>query len=317
MPTLQTNISLSDFSNFKIGGNARYFIEVFSIQDLIEGLKKWHEISKGFPKEQKRIFVLGGGTNILFSDDGFDGLVIKDSIDQISLQDDLVTVGAGTSMESLLNFCIENSLSGLEWAGGLPGTVGGSVRGNAGAYNGETKDTVFEVESINLDTLETIKRNKNECKFNYRTSIFKKSAVNEIITYIKFKLIRESKEDIKNLIEDKINKRKLRHPLEYPNVGSIFKNVPIEKFPKEILNELKQYIKDDPFPVIPTAKLTFLAGLCAKRIGDAQVSQKHTNFIVNLGSAKAKDVKKLIKIIQNVVKQKFNVNLELEVMFVD
>ncbi len=317
MPKIQSNIPLKNFSNFKIGGNAKYFLEVKSVEELIAGLRKWQEISKDFPKEEKKIFVLGSATNVLFSDNGFDGLVIKNSIEKIEKKDDVVTIGAGVLVSNLLDFCIDNSLSGLEWAGGLPGTVGGAVRGNAGAYSGETKDNVLEVESINLKTLETKKRSKDECEFDYRASIFKNKATDEIITFISFKLANGSKNEIRRLIEDKKERRKLRHPLEYPNIGSIFKNVPVDKFAPEKLENLSQYIKDDPFPVIPTAKLTFLSGLCGKRIGDAIVSEKHTNFIVNLGNAKAKDVKELIKIIQEAVKQEFGVDLEPEVMFID
>ena len=191
------------------------------------------------------------------------------------------------------------------------------MRGNAGAYGGETKDNISEVESLNMDTLEIKKRSKKECEFDYRTSIFKIKALNEIITFIKFDVVTKDQEEIRASIEDKINKRKQRHPLDYPNVGSIFKNVAVEKFSKDSLKELSQYIKNDPFPVIPTAKLTFLSGLSGKTVGDAQLSTKHTNFIVNLGNAKSTDVKKLIQIIQKAVMERFGVELEIEIMFVD
>src|SRR3972149_7471538 len=180
MTNFQRNVSLKDYSNFKIGGNADYFIEVSNINDLINGLKKWQEISKGFESIEKKVFVLGSGTNVLFSDKGLKGLVIKNSINDISKIGNIVRVGAGTLLSELLNFCIENNLSGLEWAGGLPGTVGGAVRGNAGAYNGETKDKIIDVESIDLDSLEVKKREKERLGFDYRISIFKKSAQNEI-----------------------------------------------------------------------------------------------------------------------------------------
>ncbi|MBI3984560.1 MAG: UDP-N-acetylmuramate dehydrogenase [Candidatus Levybacteria bacterium] len=316
MFVIQQNISLKDYSNFKIGGKARYFLEVKSVNDILEGVRKWREtdIESNF---QRKYFVLGGGTNVLFNDAGFDGLVIKNSIDEIRMEEDLLVVGAGVLMSKLLDYCVENSLSGLEWAGGLPGTVGGAVRGNAGAYRGETKDKIVEVDSVNLDTLEQKTRTYDQCQFDYRTSIFKTTAANEVITYIKFKLTKGKKEEIESLIEDKKTKRKLRHPLEYPNVGSIFKNVPIGKFTKEQIKQLSQYVKDDPFAVIPTAKINFLAGLSGKRVGDAKLSEKHTNFIVNLGNAKAEDVKKLIEIIIKVVREKFGIELEPEVMFVD
>lgn len=318
MVKLQENISLKDYSNFKIGGNAKYFLEVFSKKDLLGGLKLWQEISKDFSENKKEIFVLGGGTNILFSDDGFDGLVVKNSIDSILSKDNIVTVAAGTSFDKLLKFCIQNSLSGLEWAGGLPGTVGGAVRGNAGAYQGDTKENVIEVESINLKNAQVKTRSKDECLFDYRISIFKAGiGKDEIITFIKFNLVKGDKELIREKIQEKINARNLRHPLEYPNLGSIFKNVPIQSFNKEQMKDLTQYIKNDPFPVIPTAKINFLSGLLGKRVGDAQLSEKHTNFIINLGNAKSTQVHQLIDLIKQAVKEKFNINLEEEIMFVN
>jgi UDP-N-acetylmuramate dehydrogenase len=254
----------------------------------------------------------------VFNDKGFNGLVILDSINELGLDGEMVTVAAGTMLTTLLELCIDNSLSGLEWAGGLPGTVGGAVRGNAGAYGGETKDNVVEVESINLNTLEKMTRSKDQCNFSYRSSIYKLGeGENEIITRIKFMLKKGNKDEIKKLTQEKINARILRHPLAYPNVGSIFKNVEVEKFSQGQMRDLSVFIKNDPFPVIPTAKINFLAGLSGTRVGDAQLSTKHTNFIINLGNAKSQDVKKLIKIIKKTVKEKFNVDLEEEVMFVD
>jgi len=311
---IRQNVSLKDYSNFKIGGQALYFLEVFSKEELIEGLKEWKKISANLSTD--KIFILGGGTNILFSDLGFAGLVIKNSIGGIKASNGVIEIGGGALVSELLNFCIENSLSGFEWAGGLPGTIGGAVRGNAGAFNGETKDNVLDVESVNLKTLETKTRNNKDCNFSYRMSTFKINAKNEIITKVKFKFETGEKQEIKNSIQEKIDHRLSRHPLEYPNVGSIFKNVPYVSFSRKLQEELKQYIKNDPFPVIPTAKLNFLAGLSGKRVGDAQLSKKHTNFIVNLGNAKAEDVKKLMQIIKETVKQKFRISLEEEIMLV-
>lgn len=317
MSKIQQDIPLSSYSNFKIGGLAKYFLEVFSKEDLIEGLKEWHEISKDLPAG-RQVFVLGGGTNVVFSDNLFNGLVIKNSINLLEKNGEEVTVGAGVLFSKLTDFCIDNSLSGLEWAGGLPGTVGGAVRGNAGAYGGETKDNILEVKSIDLNTLTEKTRTGEDCYFNYRTSVFKiGDGENEIITIIKLNLKAGNKEEIKKLTQEKIDARIKRHPLEYPNVGSIFKNVPVEKFTQAQMEELSQYIKNDPFPVVPTAKINFLTGLSGKRVGDAQLSEKHTNFIVNLGNATSKDVHELIKIIKDEVYQKFNINLEEEVMFVD
>lgn len=317
MIKIQKDVLLSNHSNFKIGGPAKYFLEVFSKSDLLEGLRQWKEISKNL-SVGSHIFVLGSGTNVLFSDDGFNGLIIKNSIVKISKVNETVSVGAGTLVSDFLKFCIDNSLSGFEWAGGLPGTIGGAVRGNAGAYGGETRDNITEVESIGLNSLEEKVRTAKACEFGYRTSVFKTGVgENEIIVSVKLKLSTTDKTKIEAIVSEKINSRKLRHPLEYPNVGSIFKNVSVEKFTEDQAKELSQYVKNDPFPVIPTAKLNFLAGLCGKRVGDAQVSEKHTNFIVNLGNATSKDVHELINIVKQAVREKFNVDLEEEVMFVN
>ena len=310
------DVSLKNFSNYKIGGNASYFFEAKTRDEIIEAIQQWNIISKDFQEELKKVFVLGAGTNILFSDQGFDGLVIKNSILGIEKNNNNVLVKAGESMSGLLNFCIENSLSGLEWAGGLPGSVGGAVRGNAGSFGGETKDNLLEVESLNLKTLQTVKRNNKDCLLSYRNSIFKQSAKDEVIISISFKLDLGVKEDIEKKTNEKVEYRKNKHPLEYPNIGSIFKNVPVENIPDKFKKELSQYIKDDPFPVIPSAKLIFLAGLNGKRVGNVMVSEKHTNFIVNLGNGKASEVSELIKLIKQKIHESFGILLEEEIMYV-
>lgn len=316
MSRLQREVSLKDFSNYKIGGQALYFLDVKTEEDLVEGLKEWQEIAEILAEDARKIFVLGGGTNILFSDNGFTGLVIKNSLDSITLNGDEVLVGAGTLFSKLNDFCIENSLSGLEWAGGMPGTVGGAVRGNAGAFGGETKDNVLKVTSLNLLSLQIIERNNRDCEFSYRSSVFKTKALDEVIMSAVFSLKKGEKEEIIKQINEKIEFRKVKHPLENPNAGSVFKNVPFENIPQEFKNELLQYVKNDPIQVVPAAKIIFLAGLKGKRVGDAAVSDKHTNFIINLGNATAKDVLELIEIIKNEVKLKYGVTLEEEIMTV-
>ena len=310
------NVSLKEYSNYKIGGNASYFLEVKTKEELIAGIKVWKETSAGFSNSKKKIFVLGNGTNILFSDNDFEGLIIKIALEGIEKIGNEVFVASGTKFSDLCDFCINNSLSGFEWAGGLPGTVGGAIRGNAGAFGGETKDIILQVLSLNLDDLKIVRREVKDCEFSYRFSVFKDNATNEVILSAVFALKNGNKEEIQKLTNEKISYRRQKHPLEYPNIGSIFKNVAVEKFSKEQMQELSQFVKDDPFPVIPAAKLIFLTGLRGKRVGDAQISEKHTNYIVNLGNAKAKEVLELINIIKKEIKEKFKINLEEEVMYV-
>ena len=308
---IKKDIPLKLYSNFKIGGPAKFFAIAQNLEELSQILKDSKNLT---PK----VFVFGGGTNILFSDNGFDGIAIKVDIKSIEANAQSIRVGAGVLVSELLEFCIANSLSGLEWAGGLPGTVGGAVRGNAGAYNGEIKDKILEVESLDINALNTLERNKEECKFGYRISIFKKDLEGkEVITYVTFQLQKGNKEEIQSLIEDKINKRKLRHPLEYPNLGSTFQNVPVNKFSEKQMEQLTQYIKNYPFPLIPAAKLNFLAGLSGTRVGDAELSKKHTNFIINLGNAKAEEVKKLITLVKAKIKNLYNVELEEEICYLN
>lgn len=311
--TLQRNVSLKEYSNYKIGGLASYFIKVSSIDDLKNGLSAFYD--EVGAKDRLPVFILGSGTNVLIDDKGFNGLVIKDEIKLIEQNKDLLKFGAGNLIEELTNFCIENSLSGLEWAGGLPGTVGGAVRGNAGAFKGETKDSVVWVWSFNLETFEERKRSSEECEFNYRTSVFKTKAKNEMIISVEFKLQKGDKETIKKLTQEKVDYRVQRHPLEYPNIGSTFKNIPLEKVPKDVIEEFKESIKNDPFPILPAAKLLAMANLKGKREEDAMISPKHPNFIVNTGNASSQDVRKLVAYAKDVIKDKYNVSLEEEIMF--
>lgn len=317
MSSISRNVPLSSYSSFRIGGSARYFAKAESTEDLKEILKKWKEISANFSESEKKIIVIGGGTNLLIGDAGYSGLVILNSIEFIKNENGVLSVGAGVTIEKLLFFCIENSLSGLEWAGGLPGTLGGAVRGNAGAFGGEIKDVVVRVESVDKKTFETTKRENNECKFGYRDSIFK-SDKGEIIVGIELKLIHEEKEEIERLIDEKIEYRNKKHPRlsEFPNIGSTFKNIPAEKLSKKVLEEFKEKIKTDPFPVLPSVKLISGAGLTNKRVGGIMVSDIHPNYLVNIGNGKSDEVLELISEIKKAVLAKYGVELEEEITII-
>ncbi|MBI2195532.1 MAG: UDP-N-acetylmuramate dehydrogenase [Candidatus Levybacteria bacterium] len=318
MSLIQENVPLREYSSFKIGGNAKYFLEVSSKEELVEGLKEWRELSSSFPESDRRIFIIGGGTNLLVSDNGFSGLAIHVNIKFIKIAGEVAKTGAGNLIPQLLDTCIKNSLSGLEWAGGLPGTVGGAVRGNAGAFGGETKDNVLEVESLDINTLGQKTRKNAQCKFAYRDSVYKSGeGKDEIIISASFGLKYGDMEEIRSATQEKINYREAKHPLHLPNAGSIFKNVNVEDAPGSVISEFESSIKNDPFPVIPTAKLLIRAGLQGKKVGGAQVSQQHPNFIVNIGNARSSDVKDLIELEKEAVKQRLGVDLEVEVMFVE
>jgi len=305
----QENIPLSKHGSYKIGGPARFFFEAVTREEVAEAVRQ--------AKEQNvPVFILGGGTNLLISDAGFDGLVLKISLRELRVDGKDIYAEAGVLMNELLDFAAAKGLTGLEWAGGLPGTVGGAIRGNAGAFSGETKDSVIEVESFDADTIEFKKRSNDECRFGYRASVFKEGGGREVILGATFRFATGDPETIRNLTKEKIDYRNTRHPMEYPNIGSIFKNVPFEQFKKETKLSTdalgKLPVKNDPFPVVPSAYLISEANLKGRRHGNAVVSPKHPNFIVNEGGAMSADVEELIKQVKMAVREMFGVTLEEE-----
>ena len=318
----QENISLSRYSSYKIGGPARYFFEAKSIEEIIKAVNRARQM-------KLPVFILGGGTNILFSDEGFDGLILKPNIQFIKRENNILRVGSGVSITQLLNYSINKNLSGLEWAAGIPGTLGGAIRGNAGAFGGEMKDIIEEVISLDLSKRQPkiIKRKNKECQFNYRHSIFKKTK-KEIILEAKLVLKKGDKKLIEETVQRNINYRLKNQPLDYPSAGSVFKNVPLAQINTDykqinadnisVNQRTYQYlsafpIKTDPFPIIPAAYLISEAGLKGVSFGGAMISPKHPNFIVNVLNATAHDVKTLILLAKNEVYKKFKIKLEEEI----
>lgn len=303
---VQKNIPLKNYSTFKIGGSAKYFVkvsDVFGIKESILWVKK-----KDIP-----FFFLGGGSNVLFADGGYNGLIIKIENLGIKFEENNIVVDAGVPFLKLVLSAKEKSLSGLEWAAGIPGTVGGAIFGNAGAFGGEAKDNIKEIVTFDINTLKEKKFKNKDCQFSYRNSIFKKTKKYVLISAT-FSLEKGNKEKIGEEIKKNIIYRKNHHPLDFPSAGSIFKNVKIkeESFFKRF-PEFKQFEKTKE---IPAAYLIYLEGLKGKSFGGAKISGKHTNFIVNSGSAKSKDVISLIDFVKNKIKNKFNINLETEIIFV-
>ena len=258
---LQKLIPLSQFSNYKIGGPAEYFYEFKNKDDIRLAIDEYKRIDP----ELVNVFILGEGTNILFSDEGFNGLILKNSIKSINYDKGILVVSSGVLFSDLNDFAIKNSIRGFEWSGGLPGSVGGAVRGNAGAHGGETKDNIVEVVSFDYKKQETVVRSDKDCLFDYRNSIFKSGeAASEIILSAKFRVDEGVSEKIQEETNKKIEFRKERHPLEYPNLGSTFKNIPVEKVSTEILDEFRASIKKDPFFVLPAVKLIVGANLVSR-----------------------------------------------------
>ena len=306
LPQVEKNVVLAPLTTFKIGGPAQYLFEAKTTEDIKEAIGAATKIGMPF-------FILAGGSNILVSDEGFKGLVIVIKNTDWSIDGMKVHAGAGVSVSTLVTETGKRGLSGLEWAGGLPGSVGGAIRGNAGAFGGETKDNLIEVEILDENNKVRMISNK-ECEFGYRTSVFKKK--NWIILSATFKLKEGDTEEIKNVAAKNIEYREKRHPLEYANAGSMFKNCDVKNIPSEIQEQFKDVIKVDPFSVLPTAALIDAAGLKGMKEGQAQVSEKHPNYIVNLRGATAKDVLSLVKKVKTVIKDKYGVELQEEVQYI-
>ena len=303
LPGLKKNVSLKNYTTFKIGGPAKYFFETKNKKDLIKAILVAK--SKKLP-----FFILGGGSNLLVSDEGFRGLVIKILFSKSYFLNSQISAEAGTILAELLSATLNTGLTGLEWAAGIPGTVGGAIYGNAGAFKKSMKDitktvTVLEIKNqkSNIKNL----RNK-DCKFCYRNSIFKQKK-NLIILSATLQLKKGNKLKIEKRIKEYLNYRKETQPLNFPSAGSVFKN------PKNFsAGELGEEDKSSSLS-FAAARLIEECGLKGKRIGNVKISEKHANFIVNLGGGKAKDVKKLINLAKKKVKEKFGITLEEEICY--
>ncbi len=308
LPGIQKNVSLKDYTTYKIGGPAKYFFVAKSKDNLLKALK----ISK---KLKFPIFILGGGSNLLISDKGFKGLVIKIDITDINFQKNEALVGAGVNLTKLAYLSAKMGFSGLEWSAGIPGTVGGAIYGHAQAFGIKISSSVSSVEAIDARTFKFKNFSKKHCKFSLKNSIFKKNK-NLVIVSAVLEFKKGKVKEIKNKIDEFLTYRTTRHPIKFSSAGSTFVNPEskiknkklLEKFP-----ELEEYNKKG---TIPAGYLIAKCGLAGKKSGDAQISEKHANFIINLGCAKAKDVLFLLSLAKKKVKKTFGVDLQIEVQFV-
>ena len=284
-----TNEKLSPYSTFQIGGPADFFYKLENPQDLIPLFQ--------FAKKKKiPYFIMGGGSNVLFDDQGFRGLIIKIDNKNISLAPGpknsvFVTADAGVSIAALLDFSVKNNLSGLEKWVGLPGTVGGAVYGNAGCNGLETSEILTEAEVVNEKNARIRKVKNNYFNFKYRQSKLK--TTKEIVLSATFKLEKRtiSAEEQKKMMSEIRQSRIAKQPFG-SSTGSFFKN---------------------PSKIKPAGLLIEQAELKGKTIGKAQISTKHGNFLVNLGGATAQDVLKLARFARQTIKRKFGLTLKEEV----
>jgi len=305
---VRENVSLAPFTTFKVGGPAEYFFIAKTKEDLIEAVK-------AAQKESLPFFVLGGGSNLLVSDEGYKGLVVKLEISDIRCKNNEIYAGAGAELKDVVKCSLDNSLTGLEWASGIPGTVGGAIYGNAGAFGSFIEDVIKNVRALDTNELKTRDFPRESCEFSWKGSVFKDKK-NLIILAATLILEKGNKKDIEAKIGENINYRKEKHPLDYPSAGCIFKNVKSQISNSELLKEFPEIEEFNKKGYIPAGFLVEKSGLKSKKIGGAQISEKHANFIINTGDAQAKDIMNLIKLVKHEVKDRFGVGLEEEVRYI-
>ena len=279
------NVQMKKYTSFKIGGEAEVLIKISTLEELTK-------IIKYIKQKNIQTFILGNGSNLLVSDEGIKGIVLKIEIKKLEIEEInnkfKITVGAGVKLGELAQKLANKEISGFEFASGIPGTIGGAIRMNAGAYGSEMKDIVKTVTYIDRNG-EIHKINNEQAKFEYRNSMF---ANNEyIIVETELELNKGNKEEIQAKMQEYANFRKEKQPIEYPSAGSTFKR-PEGYFAGKLIQD---------------------AGLRGFQVGGAQVSEKHCGFVINKDQATASDVMNLMNQVSDKVYEEFGVRLQPEV----
>ena len=305
---IKENVELAPYTTFKVGGPARFFAEVKSEEDLIGALD--------FAKQnQARVFFLSGGSNVLFSDEGFDGLVILNKIAskinfRKSFWRNIVSADAGIELKRFLEFLQMAGLSGYEKLYGVPGSLSGAIRGNAGAFGVEIKDHLLSVRALNTQTLERKVFKKKELNFAYRHSFFKENPEWFVLS-ADFALKASDAEEIKSKMEKILQEREKRQLQNIKSVGSFFKNPKAPKEVQELFEKEKGVAAREGR--VPAGWLIEKVGLKGKRLAYARVSDSSANYLINDGFAKSKDILELAELVKSEVKEKFGILLEEEV----
>lgn len=282
---IKYNEEMKNYTSFKIGGPADCLIKIDNTEDLKEVLNLAQE-------KQIPLTILGNGSNVLISDKGIEGITLIIKIEKLEIEENgdkiKVIVGAGEKNAKIARIFLNQDISGFEEISGIPGTIGGAIRMNAGAHGKEMKDIVKKVKAISYNG-EQKEFTNEEMKFEYRRSMLKDERY--IVTEVELELTKGKKEEIQAKMEEYKTFRKEKQPIEYPSAGSTFK-------------------RGEDFI---TAKLIDEAGLKGYSVGDAEVSTKHAGFVINKGNATSEDVLKLVKYVQEKVYEKFSKKIELEV----
>lgn len=312
---------LSEVLYYRIGGAARYLLEARSRDDVLEALD--------FVRANAidRLVVVGLGSNLLFPDGLFDGAVLRIAAEgdpQIQEKGEgLVQAFAGEELDTLINFGFEKGCVGLQWAGGLPGTVGAAVRGNVGAFGGELKDVLDQAEvlAIGGSGAETLTLSNAGLGFSYRDSLVKRNR-GMVVLSATFRLQKAPGQDLaqaQKLYRSNIEYRHRNHPMEYPTCGSVFKNIERRDEVERILAvwpDVRESVEGRWHGKVSMGYIVHRFGLSGYQMGEAQISTKHNNFIVNLGSARFSDVYGLIETVKTKFSEAFGFLPEAEVEIV-
>jgi UDP-N-acetylmuramate dehydrogenase len=295
-------------TTFRIGGSAKSYVEVATREELVEALR-WGS------KHGQQCLIMGGGSNILAADKGVDGLVVKIANNDLTLKGSRLQCGAGTTLAKAMITANGNGLSGLEWAIGIPGTVGGAVRGNAGACGGHIGSSVETVEIYNMVRGNFEHLSGKDCLFRYRGSAFTDDK-NLVVWNADLKLEQKDPEEIKRLVASNLGLRQQTQP-KLPSAGSVFKNISLEKLKQENENlaGMAERLGKTNHGLVAAGWIVDLLGFKGRTIGGAKISLEHANFIVNTGKATAEDVIMLISLIKQQARTKLGIQLHEEIQY--
>lgn len=305
---LKKNTDLSRLTTFRIGGLAEFYVEVETREELREAIE-WCRAN------HKKIHVLGGGSNILANDKGVAGLVIKLKNSSVEIAGSRLSCGAGTSLSKAVSLAGNAGLGGLEWAIGIPGTIGGAIRGNAGAFGHSIGESVAAIEVYNSIRGGFDAVDPNDCGFSYRNSIFKGDK-NAIIWSVALKLEESGQDIIRQSMGGYLEKRSAAQP-KLPSAGSVFMNLSIDSLREsnKSLAEMAEKLGMVKNGYVGAGWLIELLGLKGKTIGGAKISLEHANFIVNTGNAKTEDIIMLVSLVKQQARDKFGIQLQEEIQY--
>lgn len=310
MLEIKENELLKNHTTFRIGGPAKYFTAIKTASEVQEAVVWAQDQGVDFK-------IIGGGSNLLIADNGFDGLVIKYFGGEIKFENEIIEVDAGVPLAKAMNESLNFGLAGLEWSIGIPGTIGGAVCNNAGAYGGEISQSVISVKVLADGRIKQLEN--KDCCFGYRESAFKTGKIGGVILSVKLRLKAVSADEIfvvrKKLAENLADR--LGKSAEGGSVGSTFRNITLTE---EEIKKFKAKFSELPdrfvsYQKIPAAWLIEESGLKGRKIGGAMVSKKHAGKVTNIGGATAEEVIMLISIVKQKVRSRFNLQLMEEVEY--